>query len=535
MTILYSNGLMLDTQRKILSIDGQSVNIAPLTLDVLVQLVTHAPETLSINQLIEHCWQNKVVSDETVVQRIALIRKLLTDNNIHDKCVENRRGEGYRWLPEVSLSEDSFSKDSLSKVNMQVPSENTNVNRKVTKSTFIKIMVFCLMISGFSTVFFLHSDKNKHQNFTSESNELLSQAHLYRTRFDKESNKHAIQLYQKILLHEPSNVSALAGISMSYSHAVSKFGGSPELLSDAVEQAGKALNIAPENAFVLRAFGLAADVRGHINTAIRYYEQALAIDPTHVSVYGDIAYLLTVKGRLGDAFHYQLTAMSGKQQFRQTQMALLLYLLGDNNRADYWFNKAVLLNPHNNTDKRMYLEFLIKASRFSEVEQQLAKNTAMQQRDPGIAVIYGIALAMQNRVKEAMKVFQTVEGSGITQLESLIWQSYLLDDVVNPDLQEELMAQIEQTGSVWPSTYVLMAMHNRLKGQNEKSLNYLKLALDSGYRESQWLQMLPMLKELHQTSGFKAVIAEMSELVAQQQLILEDSTEYQQFMNQRIY
>lgn len=511
---------MLDTQRKMLSIDGRDIEIAPLTLDVLLQLVVHAPDTISVQQFIEQCWHNKVVSDETVVQRIALIRKLLAEHEIQGKCIENRRGEGYRWLPKVDKYADI---------------ENTRIQRSITKNAIFKLAIFCLIIIVVGAGTFVFTDNTNNPISSPEYNELLSQAHRYRVRFDKESNQHAIQLYKKILQQDPSNVSALAGISMSYSHAVSKFGGSQELLSDAFEQASKALNIAPEDAFVLRAFGLAADVRGHINTAIQYYEQALSIDPTHVSVFGDIAYLLTVKGRLSEAFHYQLTAMSGKQQFRQTQMGLIFYLLGNNKSADYWFNQAVLLNPHNNADQRIYLEFLIKDSRFTEAAMYLAQRSEVQQRAPGFAIAYGITLAMQNKVKEAINVFQTLETSGVTQLESLLWQSYLLDEVINPDLQKELIVQIEQTGSVWPSTFILMAMHSKLIGEIEKSVDYLQLAIDAGYRESQWLQMLPMLKELHETPGFKAIISEMNKLVEEQQLILEESNEYQLFMDNGAY
>jgi len=72
-----------------------------LSFDLLVTLVRAAPNLVSLEQLVERVWPGLVVSPETVVQRVKLLRDALGDDSHAPRYIEGVRGRGYRMLAEV--------------------------------------------------------------------------------------------------------------------------------------------------------------------------------------------------------------------------------------------------------------------------------------------------------------------------------------------------------------------------------------------------------------------------------------------------
>ena len=93
---------------------GTVIPLKSLSFDLLVTLVRAAPNLLSFEQLSERVWSGLVISPETIVQRVKLLRGALGDDPQAPRYIEGVRGRGYRMVAEVHrLTERQGTPESL--------------------------------------------------------------------------------------------------------------------------------------------------------------------------------------------------------------------------------------------------------------------------------------------------------------------------------------------------------------------------------------------------------------------------------------
>jgi TolB-like protein/DNA-binding winged helix-turn-helix (wHTH) protein/Tfp pilus assembly protein PilF len=80
---------------------GTVIPLKALSFDLLVTLVRAAPNLMSFDQLSERVWPGLVVTPETIVQRVKLLRDALDDDPHAPRYIEGVRGRGYRMVAEV--------------------------------------------------------------------------------------------------------------------------------------------------------------------------------------------------------------------------------------------------------------------------------------------------------------------------------------------------------------------------------------------------------------------------------------------------
>jgi TolB-like protein/DNA-binding winged helix-turn-helix (wHTH) protein len=98
--------LTLDTGRRLLLCDSKPIPLGRLTYRLLLTLVEAAPNMVSHDQLIDSVWGGRSASPETISQRIKLLRDALSDDPHNPRYVELVRGQGYRLLPRVEVLPD---------------------------------------------------------------------------------------------------------------------------------------------------------------------------------------------------------------------------------------------------------------------------------------------------------------------------------------------------------------------------------------------------------------------------------------------
>jgi TolB-like protein/DNA-binding winged helix-turn-helix (wHTH) protein/Tfp pilus assembly protein PilF len=79
---------------------GEMVPLPDLSFRLLAALVAHAPDTLGKDDLIREVWGNVIVGDETLAQRVRLLRQALGDDAKDPRYVISVRGRGYRLVGE---------------------------------------------------------------------------------------------------------------------------------------------------------------------------------------------------------------------------------------------------------------------------------------------------------------------------------------------------------------------------------------------------------------------------------------------------
>src|SRR5215831_327525 len=80
---------------------GTVIPLKALSFDLLVTLVRAAPNLVSFDQMSERVWPGLVVTPETIVQRVKLLRGALGDDPHAPRYIEGVRGRGYRLVAQV--------------------------------------------------------------------------------------------------------------------------------------------------------------------------------------------------------------------------------------------------------------------------------------------------------------------------------------------------------------------------------------------------------------------------------------------------
>jgi TolB-like protein/DNA-binding winged helix-turn-helix (wHTH) protein len=80
---------------------GTVIRLQALSFDLFVALARAAPCVVSFEQLSEQVWPGLVITPETIVQRVKLVRSALGDDPHAPRYIEGVRGRGYRMVAAV--------------------------------------------------------------------------------------------------------------------------------------------------------------------------------------------------------------------------------------------------------------------------------------------------------------------------------------------------------------------------------------------------------------------------------------------------
>ncbi|HZX25228.1 MAG TPA: winged helix-turn-helix domain-containing protein [Woeseiaceae bacterium] len=93
--------LILDTDTRELRRGDTVLELTGLSYQLLLLLAERAPAVVSHDEIAERVWSGRIVSPETVTQRIKLLRQTLGDDARKPQYIALVRGHGYRLLPKV--------------------------------------------------------------------------------------------------------------------------------------------------------------------------------------------------------------------------------------------------------------------------------------------------------------------------------------------------------------------------------------------------------------------------------------------------
>ena len=95
--------LILDLEMYRVTRAGKELTLPKLSFDLLATLASRAPAVTTIRELMDEVWGDVVVGEETVVQRVKLLREVLKADNQETQYIENVRGRGYKLAVPVEV------------------------------------------------------------------------------------------------------------------------------------------------------------------------------------------------------------------------------------------------------------------------------------------------------------------------------------------------------------------------------------------------------------------------------------------------
>ncbi len=93
--------LVFDPGKRQVGRNGRPVKMPKLSYQLFAVLAESAPNVVTHEELIDRVWDGRVVSPDTIMQRVKLLRDALGDDANAPRYVALVRGEGYRLIPEM--------------------------------------------------------------------------------------------------------------------------------------------------------------------------------------------------------------------------------------------------------------------------------------------------------------------------------------------------------------------------------------------------------------------------------------------------
>ena len=91
----------LDTQLYELRHAGVLCPLEPQVFDILLHLIQHRDRVVSREELLEHVWPERFISEATLDHRVMEARQAIGDSGQRQGRIKTLRGRGYRFVASV--------------------------------------------------------------------------------------------------------------------------------------------------------------------------------------------------------------------------------------------------------------------------------------------------------------------------------------------------------------------------------------------------------------------------------------------------
>lgn len=501
--------LTLDVGAAQLARNGQPLPLPKLSFDLLVTLVRRAPDVVSAEELITTVWAGTAVADETLTQRVTLLRKSLGDDAAAPNYLRAVRGRGYQLVPSVVRQGD------------EPPAARSTRGRWLARvALVVGLLVLAWMIWKPPAL-----DLREVSTRPASPEELLARADAYLARERLEDNTIALDLYRRAQETGGESAAGLAGWSLALAQRATKFNGSADDVEESLGKARRAVALAPELARGHHALGLALDARGRVESAIEAYRRAVALDPSDRAALASAAHLLAVRGELAAALEANLAAAGGEPRppYLEVQVGTVLGLLGHRPAAEVWLERALDLQPDN-----VFAALALARLRFAEgrpaaADEVAARALAAGTRRPELAVVRARAALLASDEAAARRHLAAAREinprfSLVGTLELLLDRRARKTDALET-VHHQLLSELTEgraNGDEWPDSWLEQALLEAAfePAESPAPLVALDRAIALGFRDADLLLVDPFAAELRARRGFAARVESIRQLVA---------------------
>ena len=505
----------------------EQLAVPDLSFATLALLIRRAPDVVSHDELVAEVWEGMAVSDETITQRIALLRRALGDDWRDPRYIRSVRGRGYQLVsaPERVEGGRLAGGESESGARSDEPArtrENAGRLRPlllIVAIATVLLAVSVVVLNRFSSVPEPSTPVSLEPGVSSA--ELVDRAREYFDLHREQDNERAIKLLQQALEGNPDDPLALAGLSLAFSQRSAKFNQPVEWAGEAEGLARQAIAIDPTLAEAHHALGLALDAQGREKSALASYKRAVELAPRNLRALAAGAYVLKVRGDLAEALRWnlQLLQQEDSLHYVEVQIADTLAALEFNPTAEVWYEKAVTLRPDNLFAATAFAAYRLSRGDLTGAEALIGQAVEAGVERPELFELRGHLAAMQGDNEQARDMYlQAVE---ITPRSSAAERLQALAVREDPDTYgPEAVREIEQideglrAGIEWPPAAIDLAILATAIGDQSAAVEAIDRAIELGYRDSAWLLVDPALADLREEAGFWLRIERIGERVA---------------------
>jgi DNA-binding winged helix-turn-helix (wHTH) protein/tetratricopeptide (TPR) repeat protein len=487
--------LTIDLARQRVERGDERLNVTGLSFQLLRYLIIQGERVVGFGELIEHVWAPAVVNEETVTQRVKLLRQALGDDGRSPRYLRSVRGQGYQLCHPPKI---------VSETVLEVSARSRFAHTRTMSVAAIAVLVVAVGVG----IWWLKRSEPAvaASGHASGALALNQRASYYAGIGQRDNNERAIELYQRALHEAPENIDALLGLSRAYSARVCLFNFPPEWAERAQQLADQVIRKEPELAAAHAARGYAFDCRGRIDEALAGYERALQLDPAADNSRASAAYLYDRKGRLADALtaNTSLHGDPSRVRYLQLQIAGNLDLLGYPQAAEARYRRSFELYPDNVFFNIAWPRFLFRHGRLSEAQAALAEAMGRGTDHSDLHLLAGeIALLRGDRAAASVAFRRASALRPQSSLPTTMMR--LFADKPDPGWARERAADFGRAlagDEGYPFDWLEVALLQDAGGDRDAALSALQHAVDAGYRDAAYLQVSPLFKALTSDPAF---------------------------------
>ncbi|KAF1006330.1 MAG: Transcriptional activator CadC [Luteibacter sp.] len=483
--------LTIDLARQRVDRDSSPLDVQGLSFRLLACLVERGDRVVGFDELMETVWAPAVVNEETVTQRVRLLRQSLGDDARAPRYIRTVRGRGYQ------LGEPPIAID------------DTATNRRL--SPWPALAAVLLLAAVALGAGFLAREQKK--PVTGPQQELLERARWYAAMGQRDNNERALALYDRALRQSPDDIAALTGASRARAARTCLYNHGADDARDALRLAERATGLRSDDAVAWSALGYARDCLGDARGAIAAYERAVRLDPNDDATRSSAAYLYQEMGRLADALQANLDMRGdpSKVRYREVQIAREYELMGFMAQAEAHYRHAFDLAPDNVFANIAWPAFLFAQQRFDEAAAAIAEarqrgvsRAELEQLDGEIALHKGNRDTATRYFRQALALRPQ---SSVAKTLADLYASAQVDTAwVGTRIAQFKSTQIDNP---WPASRLELAVLSLAIDDRQGAVSALSDAADLGWRDARYLQASPLFRSLSGDPSFQRVLDTM--------------------------
>jgi len=502
--------LSIDIEARAVRRSDAAIKLPDLSFDALVKLIEAAPEPVSVAEFASAVWRIEHVSDETIAQRIALLRKALGDDPKKPVYIRTVRGLGYAIAGSVARIENRPAPKNLAFLSRR---------NSIAAATGLACLAFVGAVfwnirnidSGPAVA---KADANSNLSITTLVNRAQEQLRLHQAR----ETDRAITMLREALAEDPNSFDARLTLSFALSTKATKFGGGEVEKKEAEALARALIAERPDSSNAWSALGYTLGSQGRRDESLPALLYASQLNPKNAPAISSAAYAHLMRGELHQALslEFQARQAGGTSRYAEIQIAQSLELIGHPAAAE-WHAKALSLNPGQVVVLSEIAKSHLRHGHPEAALETLAQAQGDDQTAPQILQLRGRATLALGNIEAARTL---LEAAGRVGHFDLIALNAAYGDVTHAEalLAPAKLADIESKPD--PDMRIQLAEITAALGRNDDALRFVEQGVNLGWRDILWLKQSPFLGTLMSSSEGRQLESRIErELEAQRRLI----------------
>lgn len=525
--------LVIDLVKQNVMRAGKSLALPKLSYQLLVFFINNPDKTNSVDEIATAVWQQREVSNETIIQRIRLLRQSLGDNSKTPRYIKSVRGFGYQLIPSpMDWVQQSAHQGNNNSNQSDLATAEVAISRSITTRNLVKFALFATGLLVLSIVSYLQLstsseqdkqqtsiDKNESEKNKQNRSSLIDRAGYYFQIGQQDDLLRAEKLYRKALLNPQHKTRASIGLANTLSALVCRFAHPTELALESEALIEHLLtNPTLSNATRADAWsarGYSVDCQGNLKLALQNYMKAAELDPGDIASISSAAHLMEKNGDLISAIQWNLKALSlgGKNSLTQLQLARNLELLGFTKRAEQIYSYLYEHYPDSVFINEAYPQFQFSQGRLEEARSLIKQSMERSIHRKDLYRLLGEIEWRQNNIDSAKHWFNVSQQSN----QNVSFNKTLVAVTNNRMSKQQASESIEQInqainqGDTWQEGFFeLYLIEKHIMHDQSTAFQALERLVDSGFLDQNYLRQSAFFTDVLETEEFTEILNKLS-------------------------